>query len=113
MKEYHKLKKKASKKTAGLGQQLMRLEQEKQTSEQSLEQVKMKKTELEQRHAQLKEQEYVCTLIHAPHTCTVSTLLSSALSVDYETSICALNFFIIPNQLTIIGWLGIFLRSDE
>ncbi|XP_065903678.1 structural maintenance of chromosomes protein 1A-like [Dysidea avara] len=57
VKEYHKLKKKASRKTAGLGQQLMRLEQEKQTSEQSLEQVKMKKTELEQRHAQLKEQE--------------------------------------------------------
>ena len=59
--EYHKLKKKASRKTAGLGQQLMRLEQEKQTSEQSLEQVKMKKSELEQRHAQLKEQEYVNT----------------------------------------------------
>ena len=56
MKEYHKLKQKASKKTAGLSQQLMRLEQEKQTSEQSLEQVKMKKAELEQRQAQLKEQ---------------------------------------------------------
>lgn len=59
MKEYHKLKQKASKKTAGLSQQLMRLEQEKQTSEQSLEQVRMKKTELEQRQAQLKEQGYV------------------------------------------------------
>ena len=56
VKEYHKLKQKASKKTAGLSQQLMRLEQEKQTSEQSLEQVKMKKAELEQRQAQVKEQ---------------------------------------------------------
>ena len=56
VKEYHKLKQKASRKTAGLSQQLMRLEQEKQTSEQSLEQVRMKKAELELRQGQLKEQ---------------------------------------------------------
>ena len=56
VKEYHKLKQKASRKTAGLSQQLMRLEQEKQTSEQSLEQVRMKKAELELRQTQLKEQ---------------------------------------------------------
>ena len=62
----------------------MRLEQEKQTSEQSLEQVRMKKAELELRQGQLKEQGFVvCKACVFVYLCMYCIYLNRSLGVYF------------------------------